>query len=164
MKKLKRTYLMGIVFLLLSVFVVWQTAMIPERLVSNEPGPKFFPFISAGGMALFAVLSMIFDGKKEKEEDEKEQADKGKAKRLVLILAEALAFCVAMQLIGFWLASMLGSFMFIWTLKGEKKINVVPAVVFSIVLGCICYFGFTRGFHIPLPTGSIWRVLDIRMP
>lgn len=65
MKKLNRTYIMGIVFLVLAVFIVIETGNIPERLVSNEPGPKFFPYISAAGIALFAILSMVFDGPKE---------------------------------------------------------------------------------------------------
>ena len=46
----------------------------------------------------------------------------------------------------------------------DKKINIVFAVVFCIVLSSICYFGFTRGFHIPLPSGTLWRTLGIKMP
>ena len=161
MKKLNRTYIMGIVCLILAAWVVWQTTLIPERLVSNEPGPKLFPFISAGGIAVFAVLSMIFDGPKD---DGKAYLDKQGWVRLAIIMAEAVVFCVAMQFIGFWFTAMLGMFMFIWTLKGEKKINIVFAIILSIVIGSICYFGFTRGFHIPLPSGSIWTSLGIKMP
>ena len=65
MKKINRTYIMGAVCLVLSAFIAWQTTTIPERLVSNEPGPKMFPFIAAGGIAVFAILSMIFDAPKE---------------------------------------------------------------------------------------------------
>lgn len=160
MNKLNRTYVMGIVFLLLAAFVFWQTGKVPERLVSNEPGPRFFPYISAIGMAVFAVLSMIFDGPKDKG---REYLDKAGWKRLIIILAEALLFCVMMQYIGFWFASMIGTFMFIVTLKGDKKINVVFAIVLAVVLGTVCYFGFTRGFHIPLPSGSLWKALGIKM-
>ncbi len=161
MKKINRTYIMGIVCLILAAFIAWQTTMIPERLVSNEPGPKLFPFISAGGIAVFAVLSMIFDGPKD---DGKTYLDKSGWIRMAVIMVEAVLFCVAMQFIGFWFTAMIGMFVFIWTLKGEKKINVIFAVILSIALGSICYFGFTRGFHIPLPSGSIWRSLGIKMP
>lgn len=54
--------------------------------------------------------------------------------------------------------------MFILTLRADKKINLAFAVVLSIVLGSVCYFGFTRGFNIPLPKGVIWNMLGIRMP
>ena len=59
MKKLNRTYVMGIAFIVFAVWVAFQTALIPEKLVSNEPGPKLFPFISAIGMIIMAILSMI---------------------------------------------------------------------------------------------------------
>lgn len=159
--KINRTYIMGIVCLLLAAFVAWQTTLIPDRLVSNEPGPKMFPFISAAGIAVFAVLSMIFDGGKEGAS--KQYLNASGWKRLVLIMVECLVFCLAMNYIGFWFTSMIGTFVFIWTLKGEKKINILFCVVFCIVLGSICYFGFTRGFNIPLPSGVIWKTLGIKM-
>ncbi|MEW4413971.1 tripartite tricarboxylate transporter TctB family protein [Clostridium sp. AN503] len=167
MKKLNRTYIMGAVFLVFSVWVLWQTTMIPERLVSNEPGPKLFPYISAFGMILMAVLSMVFDGRKEAEEAKKGPApylDQAGWKRMFLIMAECIMFCAAMNWIGFWITSMAGMMIFILTLRAEKKINLIFAVVLSVLLGSICYFGFTRGFHIPLPKGVVWESLGIRMP
>ena len=83
---------------------------------------------------------------------------------MAVILVETLVFCIIMDFFGFWIASILGTFVFTWTLKGKKKINVIFAVVFSVVLGTVCYFGFTRGFHIPLPSGSVWDLLGINMP
>lgn len=59
---------------------------------------------------------------------------------------------------------MVGMMMFIMTLKVDKKINLVFAIVFSIALGNLCYFGFTKGFNIPLPKGLIWSSLGIKMP
>lgn len=164
MKKLNRTYLMGALCLLFAVFIFIQTGKVPERLVSNEPGPKFFPYISAAGIALFAILSMIFDGPKESREGSKRYLDKAGWIRMAIIMAEALAFVFLMGFIGFWFTSMIGTFVFIMTLKGEKKVNIVFAVLLSIVLGCICYFGFTRGFKIPLPAGTLWKSLGIKLP
>ena len=159
--KLNRTYIMGILCLVLAVFIVIQTRQVPMSLVSNEPGPRFFPYISAAGIALFAILSMIFDGPKD---EGKPYLDKAGWVRMAIILGETLLFCFAMETIGFWIASMLGMFVFIWTLKGKKKINLIFAICLSVGLGCLCYFGFTRGFHIPLPTGTLWKSLGIKMP
>lgn len=159
--KLNRTYIMGILCLILAVFIVIQTRQVPMSLVSNEPGPRFFPYISAAGIALFAILSMIFDGPKD---EGKPYLDKAGWVRMAIILGETLLFCFAMETIGFWIASMLGMFVFIWTLKGKKKINLIFAICLSVGLGCLCYFGFTRGFHIPLPTGTLWKSLGIKMP
>ncbi len=167
MKKLNRTYIMGIVFILFAVWVAYQTTLIPEKLVSNEPGPKLFPFISAAGMVIMSVLSMIFDGKKEAEENKHGAApylDAAGWKRLALIMIECIVFCAAMNFIGFWITSMVGMMMFILTLKADKKINLVFAIVLSVALGSLCYFGFTKGFNIPLPKGVIWNALGIKMP
>ena len=71
MKKFNRTYVMGVLCLLLAAWIVWQTGKVPMRLVAREPGPRFFPYISAGGIALFAILSMIFDGPKEAKKGNK---------------------------------------------------------------------------------------------
>lgn len=167
MKKFNRTYVMGAVFLVFALWVMWQTSMIPEKLVSNEPGPKLFPYISAIGMIAMAVLSMIVDGRKESADNKAGAApylDQAGWKRLVLIMIECVVFCAAMNFIGFWITSMLGMMMFIMTLRADKKINIVFAVVLSIVLGSVCYFGFTKGFNIPLPKGVIWSSLGIKMP
>lgn len=128
MKKLNRTYIMGIVFIILALWVLFQTTQIPEKLVSNEPGPKLFPYISAIGMIVMAVLSMIFDGKKEAEDNKNGAApylDAAGWKRLALIMVECIVFCVAMNVIGFWITAMVGMMMFIMTLKVDKKINLV---------------------------------------
>lgn len=161
MKKINRTYVMGAVFVLLGLFVVWQSSMIPTKLVSNEPGPKLFPYISGIGMIVMAVLSMIFDAPKDTEA--KPYLDGAGWKRLFLIFAECIVFGLAMKWIGFWITSMVGMMVFIMTLRADKKINLIFAVILSILLGTICYFGFTKGFNIPLPKGEIWKMLGIKM-
>lgn len=167
MKKFNKTYLMGIVCLLFAAWIAWQTSSIPNKLVSNEPGPKMFPYISAAGIAVMSVLSMIFDGKKENEAKEAGQAkpylDKKGWMRMGLILVECLLFAVFMNLIGFWITAMLGMFVFVMTLKSGKKINIIFATVLCVALSSLCYFGFTRGFHIPLPSGTLWKALGIKM-
>lgn len=163
MKKMNRTYIMGIVCLIFAAWIAWQTSLIPERLVSNEPGPKLFPYISAAGIAVFAVLSMIFDGAREAKEEGKPYLDRAGWIRMGIILMECIVFAAGMYVIGFWFTSILGLMMFIWTLKGEKKVNVPFAVGLSIVLGTVCYFGFSKGFVIPLPKGIIWEILGIPM-
>lgn len=167
MKKFNKTYIMGIICLLFAAWIAWQTSSIPNKLVSNEPGPKMFPYISAAGIAVMAVLSMIFDGKKENEAKEAEETKPYLTKagwlRMGLILLECLLFAIFMNLIGFWLTAMIGMFIFIWTLKGAKKINIIFAIILCVGLSSLCYFGFTRGFHIPLPSGTIWKALGIKM-
>jgi len=161
MHKVNRTYVMGIVCLILSGWILWQANKIPEMLVSHEPGPRLFPIISAIGIAFFTVLSMIKDGPKEAKENTRPYLDKGGMKRLLQIFGVSVLFVLSMQFLGFWITSMAGTFGFVWLLKGDKKINITYAVVICVLLGSICYFGFTRGFNIPLPKGVLWEKLGI---
>ncbi|MBQ7520388.1 MAG: tripartite tricarboxylate transporter TctB family protein [Clostridia bacterium] len=164
MKKINRTYVLGILGLILSAWIVWQTSMVQVRMVANEPGPRFIPYVSAAGLALFSILTMIFDAPKEAEKGSKPYLDKAGWIRLAIIIGEAILFAICMDLIGFWFTSILGMFMFIVTLKGKKKINWLFAILLCIGLGSLCYFGFTRGFNIPLPKGTMWDAMGITMP
>ena len=76
MKKMNRSYLLGILGLLISAFIIWQTGNVKMRLVANEPGPRFIPYVSAVGLALFSILTMIFDGPKEAQKGAKPYLDK----------------------------------------------------------------------------------------
>lgn len=164
MKRINRTYVMGVLGLILSAFIVWQTGKVPMQLVAREPGPRFIPYLSAGGIALFSILSMIFDAPKEAASGSKPYLDKAGWIRLIVIIAEAFAFALCMQFFGFWITAMVGMFVFILTLKGKKKINMIFAILLCVGLGSLCYFGFTQGFHIPLPKGTLWDAIGIAMP
>ena len=89
--------------LLFAAWIAFESAKIPQLLVSNEPGPRLFPYISAIGIAVFSVLSMVFDGKNEKN---KQYLDKAGYMRLLLIMGECLLFAFLMNFIGFWIVSM----------------------------------------------------------
>ncbi|MBR1711743.1 MAG: tripartite tricarboxylate transporter TctB family protein [Clostridia bacterium] len=168
MKKINRTYVMGVVVLALAAWIGWQTSQLPTRFVTNEPGPKLFPYISAIGMGVFAILSMIFDGPKETRENQEEQKrplmPKGGWLKVGLLLGEYLLFALGMNYIGFWITSIVGMLIFFYTLKGEKKINPWVAILLAVVLGSLCYFGMTRLFNIPMPKGTLWKTLGITMP
>ena len=101
---------------------------------------------------------------KEAKEDPKPYLDKAGWVRMGIIMAEAVLFTIGMEFIGFWITAMAGTFVFLWTLKGEKKVNLIVAILFSVGLASLGYFGFTRGFVIPLPKGVLWESLGIPMP
>jgi len=64
MKKLTKSRLLGILGMLFAAWIAWKAGDIPMLLVSNEPGPRLFPYISAAGIFVCSLLTMIFDGKK----------------------------------------------------------------------------------------------------
>ena len=83
--------------------------------------------------------------------------------RVGLLLLEFVLFALGMNWLGFWITSMIGLMVFFYTLKGDKKINIWTALLISVILGSICYFGMTRLFNIPMPKGTLWKSLGIEM-
>ena len=164
MKKINRTYIMGVLVLAAAAWIGWQTHQMPTRFVSNEPGPKLFPYLSAIGMGVCAILSMIFDAPKDAREGKKLNITKQGWLRMGLLLVEFVLFALGMEWIGFWITSMVGTMAFFYTLKGEKKINIWVALILSVALGSLCYFGMTKLFSIPMPKGTLWKSLGINMP
>jgi len=164
MKKLNKTYVTGLIALLFAGWIIWQAGDISNKLVSNEPGPKLFPYISAAGIIICAILSMIFDGPKEAKAEKKPYLDKAGWRRLRLIFAEFIVFALGMHFFGLLLAGSVMTFVFIVTLKEDKKISYPFAILLSIGLSCLIYFGFTKGFHLVMPKGVLWDMLGIRLP
>lgn len=163
MKRINRTYIMGVLVMALAAWIGWQTSKMPTRFVSNEPGPKLFPYISAIGMGVCAVLSMIFDAPKDAKESKKPIMDKKGWIRVCILVAEFVLFAAGMNYIGFWITSIVGMMVFFYTLKGEKKINFWVALLIAVALGSLCYFGMTKLFNIPMPKGTIWKSLGVNM-
>jgi hypothetical protein len=164
--KLNKSIITGFLCILFAIWIIMETGTVNSNLISNEPGPRLFPYISAAGIIICSVLSMIFDGKKERNstKEVKPYLDKMGWKRLLLIFAELLVFGIGIEWLGFLLTSIIMMIVLIWTLKGDKKINTVFAVSLSFGLSALVYFGFTKGFVIPLPTGHLWEMIGITLP
>lgn len=167
MKKLTKSRLLGILGMLFAAWIAWKAGDIPMLLVSNEPGPRLFPYISAAGIFVCSLLTMIFDGNKEAKEAEEKGIRPFLGKtgwiKVGIVFACCIAFALSMQYLGMWITAMAGLFGFVWLLKGDKKVNVWGLLIFSIAFGSLIYFGFTRGFMIPLPKGELWELLGIKM-
>jgi len=154
MKTFNKTYISGVICLMFAGWIIWQTGTIGERLVSNEPGPRLFPYISAIGIIVCSVLSMIFDGRKETAK--RQYLTKDGWKRLGIMFAELIVFAIGIHLIGFLLTAIIMMMVLIMTLKENKKIRLLFAISLSVGLSAIVYFSFTKVFVIPLPTGMLW--------
>lgn len=164
MNKINKTYIVGIVCILFAVWIIWSTGGISEKLVSGEPGPRLFPYISAAGIIICSILTMIFDGPKDAKREKKPFLTKDGWKRLLIIFAEVAVFAAGMHFLGVLITGSVMTFVFILTLKREKKINYIFAIALSVGLTCLVYFGFTMGFHLLLPKGELWTMLGIQLP
>lgn len=161
MHRIKKAHATGIICILFAIWIIYETGNIPERLVSNEPGPKLFPYISAAGIILFSLLSMIFDGRRE---ENKPYLTREGWKRLGIIFAEFVMFAVGMKYLGFMITGIIMMFVFIFTLKGEKKVNPIVTTILAVGLTILVYMSFVHAFYIPLPSGELWKLLGIKLP
>ena len=164
MKKLQKTYIVGIICILFAVWIIWNTGGISMKLVSGEPGPKLFPYLSAAGIIICSVLSMIFDGPKDAQKERKPFLTKDGWKRLGIIFGEIVIFAAGMHYLGVLITGSVMTFVFIVTLKREKKISYLFAAALSVGFTCLVYFGFTKGFHMLLPKGEVWSMMGIKLP
>ena len=162
MKKLNRIRIACIVLFLFAAWIAWETSQIREMMVSNEPGPKLFPYISAVGIAVCSILIYLFDGAKEKETEPYLTRDGWK--RLLLFMAEVIIYGIGIYYAGFLLSTLVMLFIMIMTLKGGKKISILFALLFTIAATCIIYYGFKFGFQTNLPTERFWKLLGINFP
>ena len=71
MNKINKTYIVGIICILFAAWIIWSTGDISEKLVSGEPGPRLFPYISAAGIIICSILTMIFDAPKDAKREKK---------------------------------------------------------------------------------------------
>ena len=164
MKKFCKTYIVGAVCILFAVWIIWTTGSISEKLVSGEPGPRLFPYISAAGIIICSVLTMIFDGPKDAKRERGPFLTRDGWKRLFIIFAEVVVFAAGMHFLGVLITGSVMTFVFILTLKREKKISYPFAAALSVGLTCLVYFGFTMGFHLLLPKGELWSMLGVKLP
>lgn len=162
MKKLNRTRIACIFLILFAAWICVQTSQIKEMMVSNEPGPKLFPYISALGIAVCAVLIFFFDGAKESHSEPYLTRDGWK--RLILFMAEVTVYGLGIYYIGFLFATLVMLFVLIMTLKSGKKINLLFAVLLTVGITCLIYYGFKYGFQTNLPTGRLWKIMKINFP
>jgi len=151
-----RTRISSLICIALALFIFWDGTHISRTLVNNEPGPTFFPYVAAGGLIIFSVLSAIFDGKK--DNDEPYLSKEGK-KRLAIILVEIVAFILGMTLFGFLPTALVMLAVIIMTLNDGKKMHMVAYVAVVVGVSCAVYFGFKYGLGVPFPKGIIWESL-----
>lgn len=156
--KIKKEIVFGSVFILFALWIIWQTGFVSEKLVSNEPGPRLFPYIAGIGIIVCSVLMMIFDGNNSRK-DHAQVMSIETWKKVGLFFGELIGFGILIYFLGFFVSSLVLLPTLIFTLKGEKKVNLLFVAILTVGLTCLIFFGFTKGFSIPLPTGVLWDAI-----
>ena len=157
---MKQNRIIATVLLIFIAFWAYQTTKLPETTMMGEPGPKFFPAVILGLMALFSVL-LFFTKDLEKAEnieadeidDEIQEEEQLPMSGALLMFAVFFVGIVLVYIAGFNIG-LIVSLTAMLALIGWK---IFPrAILFSTVVTLAIYFLFSWALKIPLPKGIIF--------
>lgn len=148
---MKRPYqITGAVFLLLAVFIAWESVEM-KFYTYIGPGPGFFPFFLALALGALAVL-MIFQATFRQPDPMPADffASRAGYLRVGAIVLALAATAALINLLGFQL-TMLGIIAFLLFALGRPSLIVTLLVSVAGSFGC--FYLFTQLLRVPLPTG-----------
>lgn len=153
-----------IIAVLLLIFIVWWaylTTQLPETTMPGEPGPKFFPAVILGLMAVFSVLLFFTKDKKNTAEVKADDIEKEVEKKeevfpifsALKLFAVFFLGIIIVYFLGFNIGMIFGLTVMLWMIGWR----LFPrAILFSAAVTLAVYFLFDWLLKIPLPKGSLF--------
>jgi putative tricarboxylic transport membrane protein len=148
---MKRPYqITGVVFLVLAVFIAWESLDL-KFYTYIGPGPGFFPFWLAIALGVLAVL-MIIQATFRRPDPMPEDffASRAGYLRVGAIVLALTVTTALMDVVGFQL-TMLGTIIFLLFALGRPSLIVTLLVSVAGSFGC--FYLFDRWMKVPLPSG-----------
>ena len=157
---MKQNRIIATVLLVFIIFWAYQTTKLPETTMIGEPGPKFFPAVILGLMAIFSVFLFFTRDLEQPDDINSDEPDKEIQAEDELPMSGAMklfaVFFVGIILIyfvGFNIGLIISLSAMLWMI-GWK---IFPrAVLFSTAVTLAIYFLFSWALKIPLPKGIIF--------
>jgi len=149
----------GLGLLVMAAVVAWQTATMATSPMYAKVGPRVFPYLTAGGLALLAG-AMVVQGLRGGWQlaEEREVAIDWPA--LGFVAAGLLCNVMLIDLAGFTIAS---TVMFTLIAHGFGSRSPLRDAGIAMVFALACYFGFARALGVNIGGGvvelSIERIL-----
>lgn len=161
MSKLKKDQVLGIIGLVIAVLVAWQSTMLQTIRYEGDPGPKMFPFMASGLIAVCSIVVIVRPSKNP---------------RVLLTAAQwleaAKLFCVYLASLAlFWLFGFnvaVPITLFIITMMFSKVSNanaslkkrLIISIVYAVAGFGILYLMYVVALDASLPKGIIWKMLN----
>jgi putative tricarboxylic transport membrane protein len=147
----------GIGLLVFAALVLWATSQIPVSPLYAKIGPTIFPYITAGGLTVFAVL-MIVEATRGGWQPEEEKEVPIDWRALAFVVAGLVVNVVLIVPLGFILAST-AMFVLIAYGFGSTRVGWDAAVGFAVAL--VAYFGFAKFLGVNIGAGWFEQLLGI---
>jgi len=152
--------LIAIGVLAIAALSLWQALAIPVTPMYSKVGPRIFPYITTGGLALLGallVVSALRGGWQ--PDDEKEVPIDWKS--VAFVAAGLLANVVLIQPFGFTLASVV---MYVLVCYGFGSRSPLRDALIGLILALAAYFGFARVLGVNIGAGLIENALTGLIP
>jgi putative tricarboxylic transport membrane protein len=150
----------GIGVLCLAAVVGWQTSIIPENAAYARIGPRLFPWIATGMLAVMGALLTLQGLRGGWEHDEPGELDRGGLAWLFGGLVFNLLFIGGTTVAGTTLVPKLGfilssSVLFVCTARAFGSQRPVRDALIGFVLALVAYVGFDRVLGYKIGSGLI---------
>ena len=150
-------FLIGLGLLAVAAAVLWQTWAIPVSPMYSKVGPTVFPYMTAAGLAVLALLLLVAAVRGGwQPEDEKDTPTDWKA--MCFVAAGLIANVVLIQPLGFTAASVV---MFVLVCFGFGSRHPLRDALIALVLALAAYFGFARALGVNIGAGYIENTLNV---
>lgn len=147
--------LIGLGLLALAALVLWQAAAIPTAAMYAKVGPRIFPYIAGGALALLGALLAV-QGLRGGWQTEEERDVPVDWRALAYVAAGLLVNVVLIVPAGFTIASVA---MFVLVARGFGSHRPGRDAAVALGFALVAYFGFAKALGVNIGAGPLERLL-----
>jgi putative tricarboxylic transport membrane protein len=149
--------LIGLGLLICAGLMFWQTATMPVSPMYSKVGPTVFPYMTAAGLVVLAVLLFIQALRGGwQPDDEKEVRIDWIA--VAFVAAGLLANVLLIRPLGFTAASII---LFVLVAHGFGSRKPIRNALIGLVLSLAAYFGFAKALGVNIGAGVVERAVEV---
>ena len=145
----------GLGLCLFAAVVLWQTFSIPVSPLYAKIGPTVFPFLAAGGLAIFGVL-LVVQAARGGWQDPEEKAVPVDWRALLFVAAGLVVNVAVITSLGFTAAS---TALFVLVAHGFGSRRPLRDAAVGFVIALLAYFGFAKALGVNIGAGVVERLL-----
>lgn len=149
-----RDRIVGLVTVIMGALVALGTTQIADSNMAGDPGPKVFPFISAGILLVCGIILLV----RKPAGEVKPFLQGQEIKRFLTIIGVIAAYIVLMWAVGFAIPTFLMVLVMCLMFGKDVKTPVWQAAIYALVVTAVLYAVFVMALHLRLPVGSLIKL------
>jgi len=141
----------GLIAVILGGLIALSTSQLPASTMVGDIGPRVFPYIAAG-ILVFCGAGLCLTGK----QPSPVYYTKAQFGRLIQIFVVALLYVLAMQYLGYSIATFSCVFVLCTMFSKNTRIRWWKRLIYAGIFTTFIYLGIVSLLKIPLPTGKLF--------